>query len=528
MKKIGYNLPLIIIAILCVFHIWGAAAIKAGAASEPSGQLLNGYDFNLALKNLVAKAENISNSYYTSPVKKIEFTSKKPAGLTNSDKVGKDVTAYYDAASKTAYIVSDHKILFNPDSSDMFSAFSELTEIKFGNKVDTSKVTDMNGMFEICYDLTTVDLQAFNTANVTDMHKMFRGCTKLKSIDLRSFNTAKVTDMSEMFRTAPVASITFGKGFNTQSVTDMHEMFCKCSHLTELDLSRFNTAKVTDMSEMFSGCYSLKTLKLSSFNTSNVEDMVLMFYDCHNLEELDLSSFDISKAANRMTHFPKNLNRNNTYDMLSGYIRSIIAPKKMTKPLDVMLPMVLDDNRDDIPDTSEKFSAIPVSGAGHRYIAWIYGDFEQNKGGSSNSAADQKQAVKVEGHEGFMGVFTEGDITYQIYADKTAVVTKIDAKGKVTIDSVAKAGITYPVTEILANAAKGNKKITSLVIGKNVKKVGKKAFYGCKKLKKVTINANKALKLEKGAFSKIHKNAKIVLKGVKGKTKKKLIKAIFF
>ncbi|WP_155843179.1 hypothetical protein [Butyrivibrio sp. NC2002] len=43
---------------------------------------------------------------------------------------------------------------------------------------------------------------------------------------------------------------------------------------------------------------------------------------------------------------------------------------------------------------------------------------------------------------------------------------------------------------------------------------------------KVKITANKSLKVGKNAFIKLHKNAKITVKGVKEKSKQKLIKKL--
>ena len=45
-------------------------------------------------------------------------------------------------------------------------------------------------------------------------------------------------------------------------------------------------------------------------------------------------------------------------------------------------------------------------------------------------------------------------------------------------------GETYKVVSIAPNAFKGIKKLTKVTIGKNVKMIGAKAFYGCKALKK--------------------------------------------
>ncbi|WP_029318913.1 leucine-rich repeat protein [Butyrivibrio sp. AE3004] len=107
-----------------------------------------------------------------------------------------------------------------------------------------------------------------------------------------------------------------------------------------------------------------------------------------------------------------------------------------------------------------------------------------------------------------------------------ATAVKIASKKKACLDTVAVNGKTYPVVAIAANACNGNKKVKSVTIGSNVTSIGEKAFYKCKKLKKVTINANNSLKIGKHAFKKINKSATVKIKGVKGKTKKKLKKAI--
>ena len=83
-------------------------------------------------------------------------------------------------------------------------------------------------------------------------------------------------------------------------------------------------------------------------------------------------------------------------------------------------------------------------------------------------------------------------------------------KASVTIpDTVTIDKVTYKVTSIVANAFKNNKKLKKVVIGKNVTKIGKKAFYGCSKLKKITVKTTKLTKKNVGsqAFKGIHKKA---------------------
>ena len=97
---------------------------------------------------------------------------------------------------------------------------------------------------------------------------------------------------------------------------------------------------------------------------------------------------------------------------------------------------------------------------------------------------------------------------------------KKGVKGTVKIpDSITVNHVTYKVTEIAANAFKNQKKIRKVVIPSGVSKIGKKAFYGCKNLKNITIKTTKLTKKRVGskAFSGIH--AKAVIKVPKSKKK---------
>jgi hypothetical protein len=86
----------------------------------------------------------------------------------------------------------------------------------------------------------------------------------------------------------------------------------------------------------------------------------------------------------------------------------------------------------------------------------------------------------------------------------TYVGTTSSSKKSITIPATVKiGGVTYKVTAIAANAFKKNTKITSVTIGKNIKTIGKNAFYGCTKLKSITFKSGSALeKIAAGAFAK--------------------------
>lgn len=125
--------------------------------------------------------------------------------------------------------------------------------------------------------------------------------------------------------------------------------------------------------------------------------------------------------------------------------------------------------------------------------------------------------------------------------------TQNDAKKVVIPSTVTVGGKTYKVTSIAKNAFKGNKKLTSVTIGKNiatigdsafngclsltkitipenVKTIGKKAFYNNSKLNSITIKSKKLTKVGSNAFKGINKKAKIVVPSSKLSSYKKLLK----
>ncbi len=113
-------------------------------------------------------------------------------------------------------------------------------------------------------------------------------------------------------------------------------------------------------------------------------------------------------------------------------------------------------------------------------------------------------------------------------AKKAGTVSIIGLKKKSlkTIRVVAKIrikGISYKVVSVGKNAFKNNKKITKVIIGKNVKKISSNAFRKCKKLKKVVIKSKKLKKVAKTAFKKVKKNCKFTVPKKKRKAYKKLL-----
>ena len=177
-----------------------------------------------------------------------------------------------------------------------FSGCSKLAGVEGLSKLDTSKVTDMRGMFQGCGGLTSLDVSKFDTAKVTDMGYMFSNCWRLTSLQLSGFDTSSVTDMGSMFQGCSGLGSLQLSSFNTTNVTDMSFMFHNCWRLTSLQLSKFDTSSVTNMGSMFWGCRGLTSLDLSSFNTSSVKNMYNMFYECSGLNNVTFPNDANSKA----------------------------------------------------------------------------------------------------------------------------------------------------------------------------------------------------------------------------------------
>ena len=151
-----------------------------------------------------------------------------------------------------------------------FNGCSSLKTVIFGKNIDTSKITNMGGMFYNCSSLETLDLSMFDTSNVTTMAQMFKGCKNLKSFNLSGWDTSKVTDLSQMFH--------------------------GCTSLEALDLSMFITPLLENMGLMFHGCASLKKINLSNVTFDNEVDIGGIFSGCKALEEIDIRKADFSNA----------------------------------------------------------------------------------------------------------------------------------------------------------------------------------------------------------------------------------------
>lgn len=260
-------------------------------------QLIPGKDLNEAIKKLVnsnsamnyaSQDDNVHTIVFKQVGSDIDEWARQNGLQGDPEDAGKGIVVdeerqgniklYYQG--NTAYILSQHHIFANEDSSYMFHFFDKLQSVEFNN-FNTDKVKNMAYMFFQCTSaLDQLDLRSFHTSKVENMKYMFGNCDNLKKI---VWETDK---------------------FNTGQVQDMEYMFCNCSLLTDMDLSKFKTENVSSMSHMFANCKKIVSLDLSSFDISNVIKMDNMFHSCIRLEKIFVSNlWNTSHVANSAEMF---------------------------------------------------------------------------------------------------------------------------------------------------------------------------------------------------------------------------------
>jgi len=152
---------------------------------------------------------------------------------------------------------------------------------------------------------------------------------------------------------------------------------------------------------------------------------------------------------------------------------------------------------------------------------------DPNNGNDGNSGNTTGSSSKIKKGQ----KYTVNGIKYEIIStDSTKTVGFANGKKnskKITIPATVKIkGKTFKVKSIKSNAFKNSKKLTTLVIGANVKIIEKNAFKGCKNLKKITIKSKKltAAKVAKNAFKGINKKATVKVPKNKVKAYTKIVK----
>ena len=266
---------------------------------------LNGGGVDISLPN-ISYCEDVKDIHYN-PYNTVEFyvceiTEPQTVKIYIDSSTSVDVTVsegnkwYSYVLPKDKGLCKIESGIYDGDSEEWSNGIVKKVVVKANINYNYDENNDRyNGI--VPWEITEASFKGSNTSKVTDMNGMFYNCSGLTSLDVSSFDTSKVTDMKVMFCECIGLTSLDVSNFDTSNVTNMIGMFSGCSGLTSLDLSNFNTSKVTNMYGMFDGCSGLTSLDVSHFDTSNVTEMVSMFSDCTSLTFLDLSGWDMTNVT---------------------------------------------------------------------------------------------------------------------------------------------------------------------------------------------------------------------------------------
>ncbi len=200
--------------------------------------------------------------------------------------------------------------------ASIFSYCSWITTVPYINLWDTSKVTNMRGVFYWATNFNS-DISWWDTSNVNTTNWMFSSANKFNQA-IWNWNTSNLTDISYMFQAASVFNQSiwnwntsnikkFNQAFrnavnfnqdiwswDTSSWTDMSYMFSNAQAFNQ-PLNNWNTSNVTNMNNMFNAATNFNQ-PIWNWNTSNVTDMNNMFSSATNFNQ-NISSWNTSKVT---------------------------------------------------------------------------------------------------------------------------------------------------------------------------------------------------------------------------------------
>lgn len=185
---------------------------------------------------------------------------------------------------------------------DMSYMFNSSTYYDFQDKElawDTSNITDMSRMFTNCNAYNFPKL-SFDTRNVTNMAYMFRKFESYNDLKLNFTDTSKVTDMSGMFG--------FCDTNDSRNNINVY-YFSYLNYNGDADISCLDTSNVVNAHDMFNGCKYITPDKIKNIRlpkATNIKNMFRYAYmggwDFANkktayIDTIDLSSFDLGSIS---------------------------------------------------------------------------------------------------------------------------------------------------------------------------------------------------------------------------------------
>lgn len=160
-------------------------------------------------------------------------------------------------------------------------------------KLNTSKGTSFNSMFQNCDNLKTIPL--IDTSNAVDMGYMFRSCKNLQYIP--QLDTSKNKNFNGMFRYC--RGLTVPPKLNTSKGVSFEDMFFGCDFMSgdmEID-----TSNAENCDSMFYGMTDLINIRLTS--TSKCSKFEYMFYSCQKVKTISTLNITLTDSTRGMFEY---------------------------------------------------------------------------------------------------------------------------------------------------------------------------------------------------------------------------------
>ena len=163
--------------------------------------------------------------------------------------------------------------------------------------LDVFSVTTLQGAWQYCYSLQSLDLSGWDTGSVTTLQNAWQNCNSLQSLDISRWDVSSVTSLSGAWQYCLSLRSLNLSGWDVSSVTNMAYAWQYCLSLRSLNLSGWDTGSVTSLSGAWQNCYSLQSLNLSGWDTGSVTNMAYAWQYCNSLQSLDLSGWDTGSVT---------------------------------------------------------------------------------------------------------------------------------------------------------------------------------------------------------------------------------------
>ena len=207
--------------------------------------------------------------------------------------------------------------------SNLFNGCKNLTSVNFSETINSTNLTDIDGMFEGCESLEDPKIEYFDFRKVKKMNRLFKGCKKLNHVEfnpnfqieyvedlsfvfdgcenltevnLTQFQFEYVEDMSNLFNNCPkLEKPHFPKEVKAPLVKSIDYMFGNCEKLESFDFSLFKFEQLESVSYVFQGATNLNNVTFGNFSCINCKTIAGLFDGCTSLKEVDLSGFQTTE-----------------------------------------------------------------------------------------------------------------------------------------------------------------------------------------------------------------------------------------